>query len=303
MGLIVVAVRGMRRSRTGRAIIAMRENERAAQSYSISPTRVTLTAFVISGAIAGIAGGLFVHLSQSFDLSSYGADDSITVFIAGVVGGLGSITGAVLGAIYLKGGEWFITNADWRVLTSGAGVLLVLLILPGGLGGLVNTLREKYVRWCVERDAGRRAAIAAETLDATADRRRSHRPRRCRRGGGARVSDPWPRRLAHGVRHPMLWLRDVCGGEAAFPLVVLFGLNAVDELDRAAFGILLPEIRDHFDVDLQTVLGLVALAAVGHSRSRCRSPSTPIAPRAHAWRSSGRWCGRCSRDSRAWPPG
>ncbi len=70
------------------------------------------------------------------------------------------------------------------------------------------------------------------------------------------------RRFATGVRHPMEWLRGVCGGEAAFPLVVLFGLNAVDELDRTAFGILLPEIRDHFDVDLQTVLGLVALAAV-----------------------------------------
>jgi branched-chain amino acid transport system permease protein len=166
MGLVVVAVRGMRRSRTGRAIIALRENERAAQSYSISATRVKLTAFVISGAIAGVAGGLFVHLSQSFDLRSYGAEDSITVFIAGVVGGLGSITGAVLGAIYLKGGEWFITDADWRVLTSGAGVLLVLLILPGGLGGLINTLREKYVRWCVERDARRTSAQAATSAAA-----------------------------------------------------------------------------------------------------------------------------------------
>ncbi len=76
------------------------------------------------------------------------------------------------------------------------------------------------------------------------------------------MNESWMRRFARGVRHPMLWLRDVCGGEAAFPLVVLFGLNAVDELDRAAFGILLPEIREYFDVDLQTVLGLVALAAV-----------------------------------------
>ncbi len=65
-----------------------------------------------------------------------------------------------------------------------------------------------------------------------------------------------------GVRHPMKWLRDLCGGEAAFPLVVLFGLNAVDELDRTAFGILLPEIRDAFGLDIQTALGIVALSSV-----------------------------------------
>ena len=69
-------------------------------------------------------------------------------------------------------------------------------------------------------------------------------------------------RFRSGVRHPGRWLRDVCGGEAVFPIVVLFGLNAVDEFDRAAFGILLPEIREHFDLDFSTMLGLVGLASV-----------------------------------------
>ena len=64
------------------------------------------------------------------------------------------------------------------------------------------------------------------------------------------------------VRHPGGWLRGVCGGESAFPLVVLFGLNAVDELDRTAFGILLPNIRDEFDLDNTKVLGLVALVSL-----------------------------------------
>ncbi|MEY3493009.1 MAG: hypothetical protein RL413_427, partial [Actinomycetota bacterium] len=70
------------------------------------------------------------------------------------------------------------------------------------------------------------------------------------------------KRFWFGFRHPSSWLRDVCGGQAVYPLVVLFGLNAVDELDRAAFGILLPEIREHFDLDLGTTLGLVGLASV-----------------------------------------
>ena len=70
------------------------------------------------------------------------------------------------------------------------------------------------------------------------------------------------RHFGRGVRHPMDWLREICGGEAAFPLVVLFGLNAVDELDRTAFGILLPEIRDSFGIDIQTALSIVALSSV-----------------------------------------
>ncbi len=65
-----------------------------------------------------------------------------------------------------------------------------------------------------------------------------------------------------GLRHPGRWLRDVCGGEAVYPIVILFGLNAVDEFDRAAFGILLPEIREHFDLDFSTMLALVGLASV-----------------------------------------
>ena len=70
------------------------------------------------------------------------------------------------------------------------------------------------------------------------------------------------RSLWQSVRHPAATLRDICGGEAIFPLMILFALNAVDELDRAAFGVLLPEIRDHFGLDLSTTLGLVALVAV-----------------------------------------
>ena len=64
------------------------------------------------------------------------------------------------------------------------------------------------------------------------------------------------------IRHPVASLREICGGEAIYPILVLFGLNAVDELDRAAFGILLPEIRDHFNLDLSTMLAIVALSSV-----------------------------------------
>jgi len=64
------------------------------------------------------------------------------------------------------------------------------------------------------------------------------------------------------LRNPMVRLRGLCGGESAYPLVVLFGLNAVDELDRTAFAILLPNIRKDFGIDLRTALGLVALSSI-----------------------------------------
>jgi ABC-type branched-subunit amino acid transport system ATPase component/MFS family permease len=70
------------------------------------------------------------------------------------------------------------------------------------------------------------------------------------------------RTLGH-VRHPRAWLSGVVGGGSVYAIVVLFGLNAVDELDRAAFGILLPNIRDEFGLSIQGVLTLVALVSFG----------------------------------------
>ncbi len=149
--LVFAALRGVRHSRTGRAIVALRENELAAQAFSVSPVPVKLTAFTLSGAVAGVAGGLFVHLSQSFDLSSYTAQESLNVFTAAVVGGLGSLFGGVLGAVFLRGSEWFITSPEWRLLSSAIGVLIVLLILPGGLASLVIKIRDRLVSLIVTR--------------------------------------------------------------------------------------------------------------------------------------------------------
>ena len=144
--LLYFALRGIRRSRTGRVIIAIRENERAAQAFSVGVVRAKLTAFVISGFVAGVGGALFTHQQQAFSIDSYTTGDSFDVFTSAVIGGLGSLGGAFLGALYLRGTRWFITDQAWQILSSGAGVLLVLLILPGGLGGLWVKLRDVVVR-------------------------------------------------------------------------------------------------------------------------------------------------------------
>jgi ABC-type branched-subunit amino acid transport system ATPase component/MFS family permease len=59
------------------------------------------------------------------------------------------------------------------------------------------------------------------------------------------------------------WLLRTTGGAPLFPLFVLFGLNMVDELDRTAFGILLPEIRDHFGLNTEGILTVVAVSMIG----------------------------------------
>ena len=65
------------------------------------------------------------------------------MFVSSVVGGLGSVWGAVLGAAYLRGTQWFITAPEWYFLSTAAGVLLVLLLLPGGLVSVfVRRLRD-----------------------------------------------------------------------------------------------------------------------------------------------------------------
>nr|MBA3303457.1 MFS transporter [Acidimicrobiia bacterium] len=64
------------------------------------------------------------------------------------------------------------------------------------------------------------------------------------------------------LRHPVRWLSEATGNGPTYALLVLFGLNVVDELDRTAFGILLPEIRREFDLDLQAVLTLIAIVYI-----------------------------------------
>ncbi len=80
---------------------------------------------------------------------------------------------------------------------------------------------------------------------------------------GSKGPRSWAGQTAAAIAHPGRWLFEVTGGGPVFPIVVLFGLNAVDELDRTAFGILLPDIQESFGLDLQGVLALVAVVLAG----------------------------------------
>jgi branched-chain amino acid transport system permease protein len=146
LALTVVGLRGIRHSRTGRMLLALRENPAAAESFGVNATRAKLAGFALSGFVAAIAGCLLVHLLTGFSPSSYSPAQSITVFASVVVGGVGSLLGACLGALFLQGGLWFLPGPRWQMLASGLGVLLVLWVAPGGLADLAYRARDAALR-------------------------------------------------------------------------------------------------------------------------------------------------------------
>jgi ABC-type branched-subunit amino acid transport system ATPase component/ABC-type branched-subunit amino acid transport system permease subunit len=141
--IVLVVVSRLRRSGFGRSLIAVRDNERAAAAMGLSPARVKLTAFAISGAIAGLAGGLLAGLYVTFGAERFTATESLQVVAIAVIGGLASVTGTVLGALFVVGlPVAFSDSPNVALLTSGAGLLVLLLFVPGGLVQLLFSMRD-----------------------------------------------------------------------------------------------------------------------------------------------------------------
>ncbi|MDQ3756864.1 MAG: ABC transporter permease [Actinomycetota bacterium] len=145
LGVALLIARAYRRNRAGRAVVAVRENARAASSYSINASWTTLGAFAISGGIASLAGVLFAYQSRAVDASTYGIDRSIGIFVITVIGGLTSLPGAVFGAIVLESVRHF-GGRDWSLLVTGPGLLMVLLLLPGGFAEGFYRMRDAFLK-------------------------------------------------------------------------------------------------------------------------------------------------------------
>ena len=289
LALAIAIAYGIRRSRTGRVLIALRENPRAAEAYGINALRTMLAGFAISGFLAAVAGVLFVHhqhmISQDTMNNPFSAESSLRVFAIVVIGGMASVPGAILGAVYVYALQYYMLP-EWRFLATGVGLLGILLILPGGLGAGLAEARDAgppvdrpspqhHRAEPARRPAGRHARDDAVDGRGRGRRDRSARGRRGPGDGHMTMVRPNPppteRRVlfkirgipVHPPRGPKRYFTDATDGYAIYPLVVLFGLNAVDELDRSVFGVLGPEIRDSFGLSNQGYLSLVALTLIG----------------------------------------
>jgi branched-chain amino acid transport system permease protein len=159
----IMMMRSLRNSRVGRVMIGVRDNERAAQAYSIGARSALMVAFATSGFLAGVGGALLVLQQGALDAGNFAPGQGLAAFSMVVVGGLGSIGGAVLGAIYVKGIQYFLTERQWAFLSTGVGLLLVLLLLPGGLGAAFGDARDSILRWYAKRRGIRVPSLVADT--------------------------------------------------------------------------------------------------------------------------------------------
>lgn len=124
------------RSRHGRAIISIRENEIAAAACGVNTTYYKTMAFTVAAFFAGIAGGLYAHYVGVLSANTFGFDKSIEVLVMVVLGGMGSIAGSVISATALTIlPELLRVFADWRMVAYSLLLVLVMIFRPKGLMG------------------------------------------------------------------------------------------------------------------------------------------------------------------------
>ena len=162
-GLVLAALsaRALRRSRSGRVFIGVRDNVRAAQSYGVSATVTRLSAFALSGFLAAVAGALFAYQQGSLDPASFAIELSVEAFMFTVIGGLSGVGPAIAGAVvfeslkYLKPVQHLLGNTSTATFIDTFFVhsspLLVLTFAPGGLGELFYRARDGWLRGLARR--------------------------------------------------------------------------------------------------------------------------------------------------------
>ena len=130
------AIHAMMKSRHGRAILAIRDNEIAAESCGIQTTYYKVMAFSFSAAFAGLAGGLYACYLGVLDPSSFGFMKSIEILVMVVLGGMGSMLGSILSASVLTIlPEALRSFADYRMVIYSLVLVFMMIFRPGGLLG------------------------------------------------------------------------------------------------------------------------------------------------------------------------
>lgn len=154
VAVVVVGIAATRRilaSRYGRAFVAVRDNPMAAASAGIPVARTKIIAFVWSGLITGLGGGLYAVLNGRVTPDTFGLGQMLLHFVIVMIGGLGSLTGSVIGAVLLTAAPEFLRNVPGiEEIVFSLLLIVVLLLMPRGIGGVlaahVPALHEKLYR-------------------------------------------------------------------------------------------------------------------------------------------------------------
>ncbi|HEU5082488.1 MAG TPA: ABC transporter permease [Acidimicrobiales bacterium] len=165
--LAVAMARSLRKNRTGRILIGARDNGRLVQAFGVNLAATRMAAFAVSGFIAGMAGSLLAYQNTVFSPGGFTADKSVELFVMSVIGGVGSIAGAVLGAIYVVGLPLLPGLRDIefvQFLTTGLGLLVLLMVLPGGLAEGVYRVRDTLLRRVADKHGIHVPSLVADSL-------------------------------------------------------------------------------------------------------------------------------------------
>jgi ABC-type branched-subunit amino acid transport system ATPase component/ABC-type branched-subunit amino acid transport system permease subunit len=230
VALIALALaRNFRATRPGRAAVGVRDNERMAEAFAISVTRTRLVTFGVSGALAGLAGGLYVLAYRGVPFGGFAPVLGLEAFAMVVVGGMGSLWGAVLGALYVYMAQDLLGAQEARLVITGGGILLVLQFAPGGLAQLSYRLRDLLLLPILRRRGLSRNLLYSrpdgevppsyglwERLGDLRAKIQAGRSGMSRRGRPAMA-------LAEGASNDLLLCRDLEGGYGH--LKILFGVD------------------------------------------------------------------------------
>jgi branched-chain amino acid transport system permease protein len=148
--IVVVVILGfllarqMLANRIGRSFRAIRDDYQAAKAMGVNTAYYQILAFVISAAYAGAAGALFAHLNTYISPDIFEFKSTLFVMTMTMVGGMGSLTGSVVGGLALPVlQEYLRVIKDWQLVVYGVAIMVVVLFIPGG----VIELARRIERW------------------------------------------------------------------------------------------------------------------------------------------------------------
>jgi ABC-type branched-subunit amino acid transport system ATPase component/ABC-type branched-subunit amino acid transport system permease subunit len=158
----LLIARNVRSGGLGRRLIAVRDNEDAARAFTVPASVVKLQGFALAGFIAGLGGAMYGHSLSLIGATSFPTRASIDVVVLTVIGGIGLLSGPILGAFLVQGATFLPLDAAGLAVTS-LGQLIIILYLPGGLGSLVTPVRDRVANLLARRaGVDVEAAYAAE---------------------------------------------------------------------------------------------------------------------------------------------
>ena len=151
IGFAVVAgvlVERVRRTRLGRSLASIRDNEIAAQTLGVNIYRTKIIAFTIAGALSGLSGGLYAMHNQFISSDLFTFDVATTYVIMTMLGGVNNTAGVFVGAILVTMlPEWLRPVQRYLKLCYGIGIILLMVFMPMGLAGLGNAILKKISRF------------------------------------------------------------------------------------------------------------------------------------------------------------